>query len=110
VSGSVPKRVRAYAYAFYAGGAFAAVGLVGFILSFGQVGSARQAAVDVHTDVPVLAYLSIAAWAVGLLTVWLSRRALEAAAREKMRSDRIASAFGPEDDRKGSSSPGETSG
>lgn len=110
MSGGVPKRVRAYAYAFYAGGALAALGLVGFILSFGQVGSARQAAVDVHTDVPVLAYLSIAAWALGLLTVWRSRRALEAAAREKMKADRIAAAFGTGAGAADGDAPGETSG
>jgi hypothetical protein len=90
----VPSRVRAHIYLYYAGAGIGVLGLIGFILSFGQVGSSAQATVDVHTDVPVFAYASIALWLVGLGAMWYSRRTLNAALREKMKQDRTAALGG----------------
>lgn len=83
----VPARVRFLLWLYYAGIIAGALGIVGFIVSFGQVGSAAQAAIDVHKDIPVLAYASIAAWLVGLAFMWYGRRGLGAAGRERMRQD-----------------------
>ncbi|MDI6901682.1 MAG: hypothetical protein QMC79_08335 [Anaerosomatales bacterium] len=81
----VPAHVRANLYLGWFGMALAAAGIVTFIASFGAVGSASAAAVDVHTDVPWVAYAGIAAWVVGLGIAWFSRRRLRAALRARMR-------------------------
>ena len=86
---SVPPRVRRFLYLYYAGLVLGALGLIGFVVSFGQVGSPAQAAIDVHEDVPVLAYASIVLWLLGLAAMWSGRRALNAAVREKMTQDRV---------------------
>lgn len=84
----VPPAVRFQLYVFWAGMVVAAVGVVGFFLNFWQVGSAAAASVDVHEDVPVFAYASIAAWLIGLAAMWLSRRKLDAAVAAKLAEDR----------------------
>lgn len=86
----VPPRVRAHLYLFWVGAVGAALGILGFFLSFGEVGSPAQASIDVHYDIPVLAYASIAAWLVGLVFMWYSRRQLNAAVARKLAEDREA--------------------
>ncbi|MBN2247872.1 MAG: hypothetical protein JW733_04155 [Coriobacteriia bacterium] len=83
----VPPAVRVQLYLFWAGMAIAGIGVVGFFLSFWQVGSATAAAIDVHEDVPVYAYASIAAWVAGLAVMWSSRRRLDAAVAAKLAED-----------------------
>lgn len=75
----LPARVRTYLYEYWAGLIVAGLGVLGFVASFFQVGSAAQAAVDVHTDIPVFAYLAIGAWLVGIVLMWHGRRRLIAA-------------------------------
>ena len=84
---NVPQSVRLQLYLFWAGMIVAGIGVLGFFLSFWAVGSSSAAAVDVHYDVPVLAYASIAAWAIGLAAMWLSRRRLDAAVAAKLAED-----------------------
>lgn len=86
----VPPRVRAHLYLFWVGAVAAALGILGFFLSFSSVGSPAQAAVDVHYDIPVLAYTSIFAWVIGLALMWYSRRQLNAAVAKKLAEDREA--------------------
>jgi len=81
----LPPRVRAHVYLFWAGAVAAGSGIVGFFLSFGRVGSPAQATIDVHSDIPVFAYASIAAWAVGLALMWYCRRQLNAAVAKRQR-------------------------
>jgi hypothetical protein len=85
---AVPRNVRVHIYLFWTGIVLAGVGVLGFLLSFWQVGSSAAATVDVHSEIPVLAYASIAAWVIGLGTMWHSRRKLDAAVAEKTRQDR----------------------
>lgn len=84
----LPPHVRAHLYMFWAGAITAGLGIVGFFLSFGEVASPEQATIDVHYDVPVLAYASIAAWVVGLVLMWYSRRRIDAAVRAKQAENR----------------------
>ena len=91
----LPPHVRAHLYLFWVGMATAGVGVIGFFVSFMQVGSSRAAAVDVHTDVPVFAYISIAAWVIGLALMWYSRRTIDSAVRAKRRQDREAMPVSP---------------
>lgn len=84
----VPIDVRLYLYLFWAGMAVAGAGVVGFFLSFWRVGSSAAAMVDVHYDTPVVAYASIAAWVLGLVAMWFSRRRLDAAVAAKLEADR----------------------
>jgi hypothetical protein len=77
-------------YLFWVGMVVAGAGVLGFFLSFWQVGSATQAAIDVHTEVPVLAYASIFAWVGGLIVMWYSRRTLDAAVRARLEENRAA--------------------
>ncbi len=84
----VPIDVRLYLYLFWAGMAIAGAGVVGFFLSFWRVGSSAAAMVDVHYDTPVVAYASIAAWVLGLVAMWFSRRRLDAAVAAKLEADR----------------------
>jgi len=79
----VPARVRAHMYLTWAGMALGAVGILGFILSFNQVGSPAQAVVDVHRDIPWVAYISIFMWAGGMLLAWYGRKQLNAAVRKR---------------------------
>ncbi|MHB1017005.1 MAG: hypothetical protein ACYC2X_03810 [Coriobacteriia bacterium] len=84
---NVPSAVRLQLYLFWTGMVIAGIGVVGFFLSFWQVGSSSAASVDVHSDVPVLAYASIAAWVLGLAAMWWSRRRLDAAVAAKLAED-----------------------
>ena len=86
----LPPHVRAHLYLFWAGMAIAGLGVVGFFLSFWEVGSAMAAAVDVHEEVPVFAYASIAAWVLGLGIMWYSRRRVDAAVTAKLKENREA--------------------
>ena len=86
----VPVRVRVHLYLFYAGMVLAGLGVLGFILSFGQVGSSAQAMIDVHEDIPVVAYAAIFAWAIGLALMWYGRKTVDAAVREKVRENEAA--------------------
>ncbi len=85
---ALPRNVRIHLYLFWTGMVLAGAGVLGFVLSFWEVGSSSAASVDVHSETPVLAYASIAAWVIGLGVMWYSRRKLDAAAAEKMRQDR----------------------
>lgn len=85
---SLPAHVRAHLYLFWAGMTVAGIGVVGFFLSFWQVGSAMAASVDVHEDIPVFAYASIAAWVLGLGIMWYSRRQVDRAVAAKLKADR----------------------
>lgn len=84
---NVPPAVRFQLYLFWVGMVVAGLGVAGFFLSFWQVGSASAATVDVHENVPWLAYASIAAWVVGLGAMWSSRRRLDAAVAAKLAQD-----------------------
>ncbi|MBN2847763.1 MAG: hypothetical protein JXP72_04835 [Coriobacteriia bacterium] len=86
----LPARVRAHVYLFWFGMVVAGAGVLGFFFSFWQVGSATQAAIDVHTEVPVFAYASILAWVGGLIIMWYSRRTLDAAVRARLEENRAA--------------------
>jgi len=81
----LPPRVRSYVYLFWAGAVAAGSGIAGFFFSFGRVGSPAQATIDVHSDIPVLAYASIAAWVVGLAVMWYCRRQLNTAVAKRQR-------------------------
>jgi len=84
----LPPHVRAHLYLFWVGMALAGAGVVGFVVSFWQVGSSRAAALDVHTDVPVLAYASIFAWVIGLAIMWYGRRKVDAAVAARLKENR----------------------
>lgn len=86
----LPPHVRAHLYLFWAGMVLAGLGVLGFFLSFWQVGSALAATVDVHEEVPIFAYASIAAWVVGLGIMWYSRRQVDRAVTAKLKADREA--------------------
>jgi len=90
----LPARVRTYLYVFWAGTAVAGLGVVGFVLSFWQVGSADQATIDVHYAVPVLAYASILAWITGLALMWYGRRRVDAAVAARLKENRAAAIAG----------------
>jgi hypothetical protein len=64
-----------------------ATGIVGFFLSFARVAGPAAAAIDVHSDVPWFAWGSMAAWFVGVVAMWLTRRAIEVWVRESMQGD-----------------------
>lgn len=86
----LPSSVRNHLYLFWLGAISAGLGIVGFFLAYGEVGSPKQATIDVHYDIPVLAYSAIAAWLVGLLLMWYSRRRLNAAVAAKLAENREA--------------------
>lgn len=84
----VPLHVRMHLYLYWAGMVIAGLGVVGFFLSYWQVGSPAQAAIDVHRQVPVLAYASILAWVAGLAFMWYSRRRVDSAVAARLRENR----------------------
>jgi hypothetical protein len=86
----VPSHVRTLLYLFWIGAVAAALGILGFFLSFSEVGSPAQATIDVHREIPVLAYASIAAWLLGMVLMWLTRIRLNAEVAKKQRADRDA--------------------
>jgi hypothetical protein len=51
-----------------------------------------QASIDVHAEVPVIAYASIFAWVIGLAIMWYSRRTLDVAVAKRRREVREAAA------------------
>ncbi len=90
----LPLRVRVHLYLYWAGMVIAGLGVVGFFLSYWQVGSPAQAAIDVHDRIPVLAYASIFAWVAGLAAMWYSRRRVDAAVTARLREKRDAAIAG----------------
>jgi hypothetical protein len=77
-------------YLYWVGMVIAGLGVVGFFLSYWQVGSPAQAAIDVHDRVPVLAYASIFAWVAGLAFMWYGRRRVDAALKARLQQNRDA--------------------
>jgi len=86
----VPASVRTHMYIAWAGMVLGAAGILGFILSFNQVGSPAAAVVDVHRDIPWFAYISIFMWVGGMLLAWYGRRQLNVAVRK--RTEELAAA------------------
>jgi len=86
----LPPRVRAHLYLFWVGMAASGLGVVGFFLSFWQVGSPAQAGIDVHETIPVLAYASIFAWVIGLIVMRYSRWWLDTAVAKRKSESREA--------------------
>jgi len=82
---AVPVHVRAHIALFWVGMVAAGLGVVGFFLSYSEVGAPALAAIDVHREIPVLAYGSIAAWVVGLALMWYSRRRIDAAVSARLK-------------------------
>ncbi|TDB37888.1 MAG: hypothetical protein D9V44_07520 [Actinobacteria bacterium] len=82
---SVPPRVRGYMYIAWTGMALGALGVLGFVLSFWQVGSVAVAEADLAAATPWFAYISIFVWLLGLGVAWYGRRKLDAAVRERKR-------------------------
>ncbi len=64
-SPKLPPEVRWALWALRAGLAVALVGIVGFLLSFGQVGAPSLASADYH-PMPTVALASVVAWFVGV--------------------------------------------
>lgn len=79
----VPVRVRTYMYMTWAGMGIGALGIIGFILSFSQVGSPAVAEADLSAAIPWGAYAAILAWVIGISLAWFGRRRLNAAVRER---------------------------
>lgn len=75
----------------------AALGIIGFFLSYGQVGAPELAAADRH-PLPVVAWLSILAWCIGMIVAvaagWHVRRV---ARRYAVRQEADAEGFETED-------------
>ena len=86
----MPRRVRVNLVLHWVGIVLAGLGVIAFFLSFGQVASVAQARIDVHDEMPVIAYAGILAWALGLGLMWYSRRTLDFEMRKKMKKDRSA--------------------
>lgn len=86
----VPASVRMNMYIAWAGMVLGAAGILGFILSFNQVGSPAAAVTDVHRDIPWIAYISIFMWVSGMLLTWYGRRQLNVAVRK--RTEELAAA------------------
>lgn len=89
--GDIPARARPLLALYCAGAVISALGIIGFFLSFTRVAGPIAASVDVHTDVPWFAWGSMAAWFVGVVAMWLTRRAIEVWVRESMSTDGGAS-------------------
>ncbi len=81
----VPAHVRRYMYLTWVGMILGALGVLGFILSFWQVGSPVQAATDLQTPTPWGAYFAILLWVVGMVITWIGRRKLDSAVRARKR-------------------------
>ena len=79
----VPGHVRRSLYITWTGMGLGALGLIGFILSFWQVGSPAVAAADLNAATPWGAWISIFVWVTGLAVAWSGRRQLNAAVRER---------------------------
>lgn len=94
----VPKRVRNHLYLYRGSMVLGGLGVLGFLLSYGQVGSPAVADADLSAPFPVLAYVSIGVWVLGIALMFYSRRVLhreieakkaenQRVALEKMRVD-----------------------
>jgi len=79
----LPVHVRNNVYLSWVGMALAGLGIVGFILSFGSIAGPEQIASDGQAVFPWIAYISILAWAVGLVVSWIGRRNIRTAVRER---------------------------
>lgn len=79
----LPPHVRGNVYLTWFGMGVAAVGILGFLLSFNSVAGTEQIASDGQAVFPWLAYAAIFAWAVGLVISWFGRRNIRKAVRER---------------------------
>lgn len=79
----LPPHVRRNVYLSWAGMAVSAFGIVGFFLSFNSIAGPEQIASDGAAIFPWFAYVSIFAWAGGLLLAWVGRRNIRKAVRER---------------------------
>jgi hypothetical protein len=79
----LPPHVRANVILTWAGMALAALGILGFALSFTSVAGPSRWAGDVHADTPWVAWISIFAWAGGMALVWYGRRQVDGAVRRR---------------------------
>jgi hypothetical protein len=77
-------------YIAWAGMVLGAAGILGFILSFNQVGSPAVALSEGQRVVPWFAYISIFMWVGGMLLAWYGRRQLNVAVRK--RTEELAAA------------------
>jgi membrane protein implicated in regulation of membrane protease activity len=94
--GDSPPRIRPLFALYCVGAVVSALGIIGFFVSFTRVAGPAAAAIDVHTDMPWFAYGSMAAWIIGVVVMWLTRRAIEAWVRESMQGDGESQADGLE--------------
>ena len=79
----LPPHVRGNVYLSWFGMALAALGILGFLLSFGSIAGPEQIASDGQAVFPWVAYVSIFAWAVGLAISWFGRRNIRTAVRKR---------------------------
>ncbi|MDO9556555.1 MAG: hypothetical protein Q7J82_03095 [Coriobacteriia bacterium] len=79
----LPPHVRRNVYLSWAGMTIAALGILGFFLSFASIAGPEQIASDGQAVFPWFAYISIFAWAVGLIVSWLGRRNIRSAVRKR---------------------------
>jgi len=86
----LPSHVRANVYLSWAGMAVAALGILGFLLSFNSIAGTEQIASDGQAVFPWFAYISIFAWAVGLVMTGIGRRNIRAAVRKRQQEMREA--------------------
>jgi len=87
---SLPGHVRAHLYLWWLSLALGALGVIGFVASLPQVASPARAAIDVHTDIPWMAWTAIFLWAAGIALGFVARRGLHTAMREKAAADAAA--------------------
>jgi len=79
--------MRVSIYLVWAGLVVAALGILGFILSFDQVAGRTQVA-NGHRVFPWLAYISIFMWAGGSIIAWGSRTHINRTLRSRQRAVR----------------------
>lgn len=97
MSGTVPQAARTSMLLLRAGLAVAALGIIGFFLSYGQVGAPALASADFH-PMPPLAWASIVAWAAGMVVALGARTfAAWSAARRMSRTEEPSGAQVPEE-------------
>ncbi|MDZ4654973.1 MAG: hypothetical protein U1F44_03770 [Coriobacteriia bacterium] len=79
----LPPHVRGNVYLGWVGMVLAGLGIVGFFLSFSSIAGPEQIASDGAAVFPWFAYVSIFAWAVGLILAWFGRRNIRDAVRKR---------------------------
>ena len=79
----LPPHVRAHVILTWVGMALAALGILGFILSFKAVAGPSRWAGSVFKDTPWGAWISIFAWVGGMALVWYGRRQVDSAVRRR---------------------------